>query len=227
MFANLYSSFYCQYFAKNFLCRLSLKDVEDRINGLIMARVRYLYLHAATMRQRAHAAMRQRLLWPAKIRNMFASRSQNEVSATLFAVICQVTIFVSFKRSEMIATVWRESFWKLYTVYWTVENSLIPWVRGGFCWQRTTTVAQKNVNAQTVDWYRMSTQEPLPDVKLRLSRTYVKCYHIINAQTGKKKPLLLSTSISDVNSQTFDWNKTSTRYLTKNVNSVRFVNRRC
>ena len=33
----------------------------------------------------------------------------------------------------------------------------------------------------------MSTQEPLPDVKLRLSRTYVKCYHIINAQTGKKK----------------------------------------
>ena len=171
--------------------------------------------------------MRQRLLWPAKIRNMFASRSQNEVSATLFAVICQVTIFVSFKRSEMIATVWRESFWKLYTVYWTVENSLIPWGREGSCWQRTTTVAQKNVNAQTVDWYRMSTQEPLPDVKLRLSRTYVKCYHIINAQTGKKKPLLLSTSISDVNSQTFDWNKTSTNYLTKNVNSVRFVNRRC
>ena len=144
--------------------------------------------------------MRQRLLWPAKIRNMFASRSQNEVSATLFAVICQVTIFVSFKRSEMIATVWRESFWKLYTVYWTVENSLIPWGREGSCWQRTTTVAQKNVNAQTVDWYRMSTQEPLPDVKLRLSRTYVKCYHIINAQTGKKT-LLLSTLTSDVNSK--------------------------
>ena len=181
--------------------------------------------------------MRQRLLWPAKIRNMFASRSQNEVSATLFAVICQVTIFVSFKRSEMIATVWRESFWKLYTVYLTVENSLIPWVRGGFCWQRTTTVAQKNVNAQTVDWYRMSTQEPLPDVKLRLSRTYVKCYHIINAQTGIKKNAafehvnfgrqLKRTSTRKPSTGTKRQHVTSQKTSTQYVLSIGVVKRRC
>ena len=175
--------------------------------------------------------MRQRLLWPAKIRNMFASPSQNEVSATLFAVICQVTIFVSFKRSEMIATVWRESFWKLYTVYWTVENSLIPWVRGGFCWQRTTTVAQKNVNAQTVDWYRMSTQEPLPDVKLRLSRTYVKCYHIINAQTGKKNRCFWArqfrTSTHKPSTGTKRQHVTSQKTSTQYVLSIGVVKRQC
>ena len=201
MFANLYSSFYNQYFAKNFLCRLSLKDVEDRINGLIMARVRYLYLHAATMRQRAHAAMRQR-----------ANTRQ-----------CDNGFFGQRK-------------YEIDTVYWTVENSLIPWVRGGFCWQRTTTVAQKNVNAQTVDWYRMSTQEPLPDVKLRLSRTYVKCYHIINAQTGKKNAAfehvnfgrqLKRTSTRKPSTGTKRQHVTSQKTSTQYVLSIGVVKRRC